>query len=119
MIKNYFKVAWRNLFKSKGASFINIAGLAIGMAVAMLIGFWIYDEFSFNKYHKNYDRIAVVMQFQTGNGNIYTGRAIPFPLGEELQSKHGSDFKYLVMSSWEGDHILSLGEQKVSQGGAY
>jgi putative ABC transport system permease protein len=53
MIKNYFKVAWRNLFKSKGSSFINIFGLAIGMAVAMLIGFWIYDEFSFNHYHKN------------------------------------------------------------------
>ncbi|MGF2411030.1 ABC transporter permease [Ferruginibacter sp.] len=119
MIKNYFKIAWRSLFKSKGSSFINIFGLAIGMAVAMLIGFWIYDEFSFNQYHKNYSRIAVAMQYQTGNGTIYAGRAIPFPLGDELKSKHGSDFKYLVMSSWEGEHILSVGEQKVSQSGAY
>ncbi len=119
MIKNYFKIAWRNLFKSKGSSFINIFGLAIGMTVAMLIGFWIYDEFSFNKYHKNYKRIAVAMQHQTGNGTIYTGRSIPFPLGDELQTKHGSDFKYVVMSSWEGEHILSAGEQKVSQRGAY
>jgi len=119
MIKNYFKVAWRNLFKSKGSSFINITGLAIGMAVAMLIGFWIYDELSFDHYHKNYTRIAQVMQKQTGNGQVYTGQAIPFPLGEELKSKHGSDFKYIVMSSWEGGHILTSGEQHVSQDGAY
>jgi hypothetical protein len=43
MIRNYFKVAWRNLIKSKGYSLINIGGLA-GMAVAILIGLWIYDE---------------------------------------------------------------------------
>ncbi|MEI9957082.1 MAG: hypothetical protein WDM90_12450 [Ferruginibacter sp.] len=60
MIKNYFKIAWRNLFKSKVSSFINIGGLALGMAVAMLIGFWIYDELSFDHYHKNYKHIARV-----------------------------------------------------------
>ena len=63
MIKNYFKIAWRNLFKNKTSSFINISGLAVGMGVAMLIGLWIYDEMSFNRYHKNYDRIAQVMHF--------------------------------------------------------
>ena len=44
MIRNYFKVAWRNLVRSKGYSAINIGGLAVGMAVAMIIGLWIYDE---------------------------------------------------------------------------
>ncbi len=62
MIKNYFKIAFRNLIKNKFSSFINIGGLAIGMAVAILIGLWIYDELSFNKNFKNYDRIAQVMQ---------------------------------------------------------
>ena len=62
MIKNYLKVAWRNLVKNKASSFINIGGLAVGMAVAMLIGLWIWDELSFDKYHQNYDRIAQVMQ---------------------------------------------------------
>lgn len=119
MIKNYFKVAWRNLLKNKSSSAINIGGLAIGMAVAILIGLWIYDELSYDKYHKNYDKIGQMMQHQTGNGKVYTGTAMPFPLGAELQAKHGSDFKYIVMSSWEGDHILTFGEQKVSQGGAY
>ena len=48
MIKNYFKIAWRNLLKSKAYSAINILGLATGMAVAMLIGLWIWDELSFD-----------------------------------------------------------------------
>lgn len=119
MIKNYFTVAWRNLLKNKSSTFINVGGLALGMAVAMLIGFWIYDEMSYDHYHKNYRRIARVMQNQTANGKVWTGRAVPFPLGDELKAKHGSDFKYIVRSSWQGDHILSLGEQKVVKGGAY
>ena len=56
MFKNYFKIAWRNLIKNKGISFINIGGLAVGMAVATLIGLWIWDELSFDKQNKNYDR---------------------------------------------------------------
>src|SRR5678815_2559954 len=58
MFQSYFKIGWRNVFKEKGYSLINIGGLAAGMAVAVLIGLWIYDELSFNKYHKNYDSIA-------------------------------------------------------------
>lgn len=119
MIKNYFTIAWRNLLKNKSSTFINIGGLALGMAVAMLIGFWIYDELSYDQYHKNYRHIARVMQNQTANGKVWTQRSLPYPLGEELQAKHGSDFKYIVRSSWQGDHILSLGEQKVVKGGAY
>jgi len=80
MLKNYFKIAWRNLIKNKGYSAINIGGLAVGMAVAMLIAFWIYDELSYNKFHKNYDRIAQVMQNQTFNGNKGTQSSIPIPL---------------------------------------
>jgi hypothetical protein len=75
MLKNYFKTAWRNLIKNKFSSFINIGGLAIGMCVAILIGLWIADEVSFEKYHKNYDRIAQVMQHQNFNGEISTQTA--------------------------------------------
>ena len=49
MIKNYLKVAWRNLAGNRAHTFINIGGLAVGMAVAILIGLWIWDELSFNK----------------------------------------------------------------------
>ena len=114
MIKNYLKTAWRNLVKNKGYSAINIGGLAVGMAVAMLIAFWIYDELNYDKFHKNYDRIAQVMQHQTFNGYKGTERSIPIPLVNELKSKYGSNFKYLVMTSWQGDRILSYKEKKVS-----
>ena len=58
MWKNYFKIAWRNQIKNKSQSFINIGGMVVGMAVAMLIGLWIWDELSFNKHHEHYDRIV-------------------------------------------------------------
>jgi putative ABC transport system permease protein len=58
MIKSYLKVGWRNLLRNQAYSLINITGLAMGMTIAMFIGFWIYDELSFNRYHKNYSRIA-------------------------------------------------------------
>lgn len=70
MFKNYFKTAIRNLVKSKGYSAINIGGLSVGMAVVMLIGLWIWDEFSWDKNFKNYDRIVQVMQHQTFNGQV-------------------------------------------------
>ncbi|MFN7600445.1 MAG: hypothetical protein ACK5R0_03505, partial [Bacteroidota bacterium] len=62
MFKNYMKVALRNLRKNKVYSFINIIGLATGMGVALLIGLWMWDELSYDKYHTNYHRIAQVMQ---------------------------------------------------------
>ncbi len=119
MIKNYFKIAWRNLVKSRGYSAINIGGLAVGMAVAMLIGLWVYDELTFDKYHKNYDRIAQVMQHANFNGKVETQVANPGLMGPELRDKHGSDFKYVVQSSWSGDHLLSIGNKHITKVGNF
>ncbi len=119
MIKNYFKIAWRNLIKSKGYSAINIGGLAVGMAVAMLIGLWVHDELTFNKYHKNYERIAQVMQHANFNGEIGTQTANPALMGPELRSKYGSDFKYVVQSSWTGGHLLSIGNKHITKVGNF
>ena len=119
MFTNYLKIALRNLVNNKVYSAINIGGLAVGMAVAMLISLWIWDELSFNKVHTNYDRIAQVMQHQTFNGDVGTQGAIPFPLGPELQATYGSDFRYVVMATWPNGHILSAGDKKLSKVGAY
>jgi putative ABC transport system permease protein len=119
MIKNYFKTAWRNLIKNKGYSAINIGGLAIGMAVAMLIGLWIWDELSYDKYHKNYDRIARVMQNQLFNGEVSTQFSNPAVLSQQIRSKHGSDFKYVLQSSWNFQHVLSYGEKKLLKSGSF
>jgi len=119
MIRNYFKIAFRNLVKNKGYSAINIGGLAAGMAIAMIIGLWIHDEFSYDKYHQNYSRIAKVMQVVTFEGKKYHGEYMPAPLGSELREKYASDFKYVVMSSFNSEHILSYGENKVTKKGNY
>jgi len=119
MIRNYIKVAVRNLLRSKGYSLINIGGLAVGMTVAMLIGFWIYDEVTFDSYNQHYDRVAQVMQHQTFNGNKGTEKSIPIPLRAGLQRLYGSDFKYLALSSWTGDHILTVGTNSFSRSGNY
>lgn len=119
MIRNYFKVAFRSLTRHKGHSFINIAGLSVGMAVAMLIGLWIYDELSFNKYHQQYNRIAQVMQTRNFSGNVRTDQAIAVPLEAELRKSYGSDFKHIVLSSWTWGHILALGDKKIMQPGSF
>ncbi len=119
MIKNYFKIAWRNLIKNKALSFINICGLSVGMAVAMLIGLWMWDELSFDTYHHNYNRIAQVMLNQTQNGDINTGYGIPAGLGAELRKSYGNDFKYIAMSSFPSHHVLAVGENKISSSGNF
>jgi putative ABC transport system permease protein len=119
MIKNYFKIALRNLRRNKIYSLINITGLSVGMAVAMVIGLWIWDELSFNKYHEHYDRIAMVKQNLTNNGETTTQSAVPYPLAAELRNKYGSNFKYVVLSTNPGERILSVGEKKLMQNGIY
>ena len=76
MLKNYFKVALRNLKKNKTYSIINILGLAVGMAATMIIGLWIYDELSYNKHFNHYDHIAQIYQHQTNNGKNHKGQSI-------------------------------------------
>jgi ABC-type antimicrobial peptide transport system permease subunit len=119
MIKNYLKIAWRNLIRNKISSFINIGGLAVGMAVAMLIGFWIYDELSFDTNFKNYNHITQVLQNNTMNGEIGTGNSVPWPMGDELRKNFGGDFKYITMATYNGGHILTYGEQKLKIDGTY
>lgn len=119
MISNYFKIARRNLIKNKVYSFINIAGLATGLAVAMLIGLWIFDELSFNKSFENYGRLAIIKQNQTFNNEVTTQSSVPYLMGEEIRNKYGSDFKHVVMSSGPSTRILAFGDQKISKQGNF
>jgi ABC-type antimicrobial peptide transport system permease subunit len=119
MIRNYFKIAFRNLISHKVYSFINIFGLAAGMAVAILIGLWIYDELSYNRYHQNYDRIVQVMQHKTYNGEKKTGTTVPPLIAQELRDTYGVDFKYVIQSSWTDTHILTADEKTFAKLGNY
>ncbi|MEI9957099.1 MAG: ABC transporter permease [Ferruginibacter sp.] len=60
MFKNYFKIAIRNIFKNKVYSFINVGGLALGLATGFIMLLWVDNEYSMNRYHTNADRIYQV-----------------------------------------------------------
>src|SRR6188474_816544 len=120
IFKNYLRSAFRNLTKNKASSFINIAGLTVGIAVALMIGLWIYDELNFNKYHKNYNRIAQVMV--RGNDpkeGKFINNSLQYPLAAELRTTYKKNFKNIVRSSWVQEYILAAGENKLSSAGQF
>ena len=119
MHTNYLKSAFRNLRRNTGYSLINIGGLAAGMAVALIIGLWIRDEFSFNHYHRNYDRLAQVIQNVTNNGEVQTWFSVPFPLADELRSNYGSDFESVVMASGTYPHVLAWEDKLLTRSGTF
>ena len=108
MVQNYFRVALRHLLRDKTQSSINVVGLAIGMAVALLIGLWMNDELSFDRNFARFDRIAQVYTNNTIDHERGTGISVPIPLANELRTHYGSNFRYVVMSTWNNGHILSV-----------
>lgn len=119
MLKNYIKIAWRNLTKNKVYSFINIMGLASGITIAFLIGLWVWDEITFNSYHKNYTKIAQVMVNQTNNGEIYTGRTVSMPMGDALRDRYKNVFSHVSLTSWPGGHLVSTTDKKLYRQGLW
>ncbi len=119
MLKNYQKIIFRNLWKNKGYSAINIGGLALGMGVAMLIGLWIYDELSFNRYFKNYARIGQVLQNRVEHDEKKTSISLPVPYIHELKTHYAGNFKHIVASTQTGANILSAGGKKLSRNGHF
>ncbi|WP_337044678.1 FtsX-like permease family protein [Emticicia sp. 17c] len=121
MILNYFKIAFRNLSNNKVYSFINIGGLAVGMSVAMLIGLWVYDELSYNTYHKNYDSIAQVKNKSTdpNTGITRSGDALQFPLGTALKNNYKHYFKHVLRAFWFGNYTLTSDNDKFPKTGEF
>jgi putative ABC transport system permease protein len=119
MLRNYLKIAFRNLLKNRIYSFINLFGLATGMATAMLIGLWIWDEISFDKYFHNYHRLGRIMTTQTFNGEAGTGPATSIPIAGVLRTQYAGDFKKVALTSWNFGHILAVGDKKLSAQGMW
>jgi putative ABC transport system permease protein len=90
MLKNYLKISWRNLIQNKVYSFINITGLAIGLAVCMLIILFLGHEYSYDKFHKNAGRIfSVKSKIKLGNDSLYLNQ-LPYSTPVELQQTEPS-----------------------------
>lgn len=87
MIRNFFSIAFRNILKYKGFSFINVAGLAIGLAASLLILLWVQDELSFERFNKNAGDIYRVEEDQFYSGARYHVTVTPFPSGPVWKQK--------------------------------
>jgi len=84
MFRKNFKIAFRNTMKYRGHSFINIIGLSVGMAACMLLFLWVQDELSYDRYHKNAERIYRVIYQWEKNGQVNRFAVTPAPLGPAL-----------------------------------
>jgi ABC-type antimicrobial peptide transport system permease subunit len=117
MLRNYFKTAWRSLLKNRLSAFINIGGLAVGMAVAMLIACWVYNEWSYDRQFSNHDRIAQVWQLWSNGKQAQS--MIPAAVADELRMKFGSDFNRVVESSRTVEHVFAAGDKKLVKSGNF
>jgi len=116
MFSNYLKIAVRNLMKNPIYSFINITGLTIGIACAVLIFLWVGDELSYNKFHKKYDHLyQVEMNSEFANG-IGTGSALPWATKDAIKNK-SSQIKHTAMTNWGEANLLVAGDNKISKMG--
>ncbi|HET6253208.1 MAG TPA: ABC transporter permease [Puia sp.] len=119
MIKSYFLIAWRGLVKNRVYSAINLSGLAIGLAVVLLIAFWVRDELGFNKNFATYDHAVRVMVTTTRMEGKQTDASVPIPLSVALRTDFGADFKTVSMTSWNSDRVLTVGDKVLSIAGLY
>ena len=84
MLKNYFKIAWRNLFRNKGFSATNILGLTIGITCTILISLWVKDELTYDKFHSNYNSIYKIYANRDFNNQVFTDQNMVLPLASTI-----------------------------------
>jgi len=117
MFRNYFLTAWRNLQRNKAYSVLNILGLSIGMAVALLIGLWVVYQYSFDRYLPNYKKVYQAHLRYVDNGEPGQMMATPFPLAGQLRQEI-PEIEYSAHTDWMSTHDLLVGERKVFLSGA-
>jgi len=112
MFKNYLTIAFRNLLRKKGFSAINISGLAIGMASAILIILWIQNEKSFDLFHKNKDYLYEAWNRSLYNGKLECWNVTPKILGPTLKQEYPQVAEETrTQSRW---YVATVGEKQVS-----
>ncbi|MGZ3999125.1 MAG: ABC transporter permease [Mucilaginibacter sp.] len=114
MIKNYIKIAWRNMLHNKVYSALNIVGLAAGMAVALLIGLWVVNQYSYDRFWPNYKALyQVKINFTDPHDGTHTQDAVCIPLADVLRTTVPG-VKHVAETDWVGYqvHDLKAGDKK-------
>jgi hypothetical protein len=118
MFKSCLKTAWRSISRNRMFSTLNVAGLAIGMTVALLIGLWVFYQFSYDRFLQGYDRAYQVKNnYTSSSGGIYTQDVLPIPLAAAMKKDvPGIECVAVTYSVTYGpmSEVLSVGEKKLS-----
>ena len=115
MFRNYLKTAFRNLWKNKGSSAINIIGLAVGLATCLLITLYVMDELSYDKYNKKADRTYRVDGDIQFGGNHFVLAVAPEPMGPTLKKDFPEIEQYVRFRNY-GGLLVKKGDENVTEG---
>ncbi|QEC79832.1 ABC transporter permease [Mucilaginibacter ginsenosidivorax] len=115
MLKNYIKIAWRNLIKHKVFSIINVSGLAIGVAAFWLISLYVADEWSYDRYNEKSDRIFQVAQHGKWNGGSFNLAVTSPPYSQALKADY-PEVEEAVRVDLEGGGKIVYNEKQVEAG---
>jgi putative ABC transport system permease protein len=118
MFKNYLKIAWRNIARQKGYSFINIFGLAMGIACCILIMVWVQNELSYDRFHRKSDRIYRLYNELTLNGQTRTAPVTSAPLAPALRQSFPEVESAVRLSSF-GNTAVKYGEREFREDQVY
>ena len=111
MICNYLKIAFRNLVRNKVYSIINIAGLALGIAVVLLIALFVYDEYSHDRFHKNFNSIYRVTEVQKQEDGLHAVAVTPGLLADALKKDFAEIEQTLRIGRQPG--LIQNGDKKL------
>jgi putative ABC transport system permease protein len=115
MLKNYFKIAFRNLLRQKAYSIINIAGLAIGIAACLLLFIVVRYELSYDKFQKNYSRIYRIVTEEKHSDGLSYNPGVPVPLLETMRAQF-PEIKTAPLNAAFGTQVMVLGDNKNADG---
>jgi putative ABC transport system permease protein len=119
MLKNYWTIAWRNVTKNKAFTFINITGLALGMACSLLILLWVKDERGVDSWHTGKDRLYTIVQRAYAGDKMGIGYYTPGLLGEEMK-KRLPDIQYAAnYTHWDNQGTFQAGDKILKEKGEY
>ena len=118
MFRNHIKITFRSFIKHKTFSFINIIGLAVGMASFMLITLWIRHELSFDQFHAKKENLYKVVTHIKEEGRVTTSNTTSFPLAEVLETDF-PEVSSACRTSWITKHLFQHGDQKISAAGIF
>lgn len=112
MLTNNFKIAWRNILKHKTFSTINITGLAVAMAAAMMMGVWIWDEYNCDRSHVNKERIYEAYNRYDRKTSVDCWNVTPMPMAKALAADY-PEIEHTTRVYWPSEALFSYKEKKL------